>query len=142
VTSTTSPAESIEGMSSYAGELTQLLVTLGLFVVVLLAAAYVLPRLFRSRQSRAGSSVLRVVATTPLEAGKLLHVVNIAGRYVVIASSAAGVHVISAEPIDGEAIDRLLDGVTSESSRRPGDAFARAFGTHPPAPAATPETPR
>ncbi|MGC4030480.1 MAG: flagellar biosynthetic protein FliO [Tepidisphaeraceae bacterium] len=108
---TTGPA----GLPDFGEQLVRMLVTLGVFIVVLLALPAVLPRWLRSRGPSKGGGLIDVVEVRQLEPGKRLHLVKIAGKPMLLATSGDRVTYLAGAPLN--AAD--LDTAAAASTRSP-----------------------
>lgn len=93
------------GTFSFLLMLLQTFIALGIVCgLAVLIFRYVLPRL---HTMRASNSMVRIVDRTALDARKSLYVIEIAGRWMLVGSSEAGVQLIS--ELDAETAERAAD---------------------------------
>jgi flagellar biosynthetic protein FliO len=97
-------------LGSLGGSLAVSFLSLGVVCVV----AYVALRVISVRRSGPGKRALRVVARTPLEPRRSLLVVDVAGRGFLLASSEAGVSLIS--EVDADTMAKVAADVSQPAA--------------------------
>jgi flagellar biosynthetic protein FliO len=124
------PARYNDGGASFFAMLAQTIVALALVCgLAYVLFRWVLPRL--QQVSGASGSMVRIVDRTGLDARKSLYVIEVAGRWLLIASSEAGVQLISeldatsAEEA-AQAVERLRPNF-KQSTATARDAVAERF---------------
>lgn len=112
---TTGPA----GLPDFGDQLLRMLVTLGVFLMVLLLLAAVLPRWLRTRGTLKGGGLIDVVEVRQLEPGKRLHLVKVAGKPMLLATSGDRITYLAGAPLNAADLDAAAGTQSSQSNGGP-----------------------
>ncbi|NGX55399.1 MAG: hypothetical protein KR126chlam2_01034 [Chlamydiae bacterium] len=101
---------------NYWGEFVNMLVTLGIIIVMVIASVWILKRIMRSRMRNLNHTTgIKLLERRSLSSKSSLYLVDILGKSVVISESPAGVQLITELPPDTN-VEELLD---TKQEKRP-----------------------
>ncbi|NGX53687.1 MAG: hypothetical protein K1000chlam4_00404 [Chlamydiae bacterium] len=94
---------------NYWGEFVNMLVTLGIIIVMVIASVWILKRIMRSRMRNLNHSTgIKLLERRSLSSKSSLYLVDILGKAVVISESPAGVQLITELPPETN-VEELLE---------------------------------
>jgi flagellar biosynthetic protein FliO len=113
---------------NYASQFVNMLLTLGFVLVLIFASVWLLKKIMRSRlQTLNRGNGIKVLERRPLNQKASLYLIDILGQGVVVAESAAGIHLITTFPPEVN-VQEMFDALQNEPQPSLGNSLKSFLG--------------